>query len=354
VLKEGRFQTNIQAISDALALPVSAPDGSPVRLAIERHLLSAETMVPVTADQASSLAEAVVALGPEPSVLDLDSAVADVMEKPVDDSLIADLSWSIGTPLDEAWAAERAQAAVTTLAKALRVDLNPSLADELRLVLLDRNNQTVGVTDGQDPPVMTYTVSGLPVMHRGLSHSVTANQFKSLGFALGLVAFILTVAFRSISAGLLATAPTALALLVIYGAMGAVGISLDIGTSMLASLIIGAGVDYAVHMMSAWYAREEEPLTAAVMRATARVGPAVWTNAVMVAVGFFVLTLGEARPLKNVGGLTAAAMIVAALATFLVIPVLAKRRRYSRIPEESDPADVYLGKAGQVIDLESA
>ena len=102
--------------------------------------------------------------------------------------------------------------------------------------------------------------------------------------------------------------------------MGAAGISLDIGTSMLASLIIGAGVDYAVHFLSAWHAEDDEPLSRAVMRATARVGPAVWTNAVMVAVGFFVLTLGEARPLKNVGGLTAAAMIVAAAVTFLVIP----------------------------------
>ena len=63
------------------------------------------------------------------------------------------------------------------------------------------------------------------------------------------MALILSIAFRSLRAGLVATAPTALALLVIYGAMGAAGISLDIGTSMLASLIIGAGVDYAVHFL---------------------------------------------------------------------------------------------------------
>jgi predicted RND superfamily exporter protein len=49
----------------------------------------------------------------------------------------------------------------------------------------------------------------------------------------------------------------------------------------------------------------------------------------MVAMGFYVLTLGDARPLRNVGGLTAVAMIVAALATFVVIPVLANRRRYN-------------------------
>ena len=54
------------------------------------------------------------------------------------------------------------------------------------------------------------------------------------------------------------------------------------------------------------------------------------------------LTLGDARPLKNVGGLTAAAMLVAAATTFLVIPLLAGRRHYTAHPEESDPADIYL------------
>ena len=45
--------------------------------------------------------------------------------------------------------------------------------------------------------------------------------------------------------------------------------------------------------------------------------------------GFFVLTLGDAKPLQNVGALTAAAMLAAAVTTFLAIPALARRRRYS-------------------------
>ena len=52
----------------------------------------------------------------------------------------------------------------------------------------------------------------------------------------------------------------------------------------------------------------------------------------MVAGGFVVLTMGEARPLQNVGGLTAAAMMVAALATFAAIPVLARKRAYDARP----------------------
>jgi predicted RND superfamily exporter protein len=112
--------------------------------------------------------------------------------------------------------------------------------------------------------------------------------------------------------------------------MGARGVSLDIGTSMLASLIIGAGVDYAVHMMAAWRVPEGRSLVEGAELAARTTGPAIWTNALMVAAGFFILTLGDARPLQNVGMLTASAMLVAALATFIAIPALASRRSYSK------------------------
>ena len=58
----------------------------------------------------------------------------------------------------------------------------------------------------------------------------------------------------------------------------------------------------------------------------------------MMAVGFFVLTLGDARPLKNVGGLTAAAMIAASIATFIVCPLLARKHRYAPGADAPDPA----------------
>jgi predicted RND superfamily exporter protein len=108
------------------------------------------------------------------------------------------------------------------------------------------------------------------------------------------------------------------------------GVHLDIGTSMLASIIIGAGVDYAVHLMAAWEIGEGQTALDAAEHAVAETSHAIWTNAVMVAAGFFVLTLGDAKPLQNVGGLTSAAMVTAAVCTFLVIPMFANKTRYGR------------------------
>ena len=104
----------------------------------------------------------------------------------------------------------------------------------------------------------------------------------------------------------------ALTLLLVYGAMGAMDVHLDIGTSMLASIIIGTGVDYSVHLLDAWRVEEGGVLAEGARRAAEHTGPAIWTNALAVCAGFFVLTLGDAKPLQNVGALTAAAMLVAA------------------------------------------
>ena len=128
-------------------------------------------------------------------------------------------------------------------------------------------------------------------------------------------------------------APACFTMLAIYGGMGLLGIRLDIGTSMLGSMIIGAGVDYAIHMLAAWRAPAGGSLEEAAARGADRSGLAVWCNALMVAAGFFVLTLGQARPLKLVGGLVSAAMLIAAFATYFAIPVLARRAFYRRSNE---------------------
>jgi predicted RND superfamily exporter protein len=167
---------------------------------------------------------------------------------------------------------------------------------------------------------------------------VEQNQIKSFFMAMGLVLLIVLWLYRSFTSAIVAMAPVSLTLLLVYGGMGLLGVHLDIGTSMLASLTTGAGVDYALHLLAAWKGPPGEgrasvlDLRKAAIYSSFLVGRAIWTNALMVAGGFVVLTMGEARPLQNVGGLTAAAMMVAALATFAAVPVLARKRGYDSRP----------------------
>jgi predicted RND superfamily exporter protein len=303
--------------------------------------VSEECFVEVNKSQAAALARATVGLGRAPdsevwagalgrALLDLDEGLA--ADDPELQMTVEDLMLSAESILDFLWRRARASVRGEALLAAQEIEWSGDAAEErfraaVSVAMMNLENPTVMLADeSPEAKRLSLEINGLPVLYRGMSESVTANQIKSLVFALVLVWLIMTLLFRSPISGLLATLPTVLTLLVVYGGMGLRGVHLDIGTSMLGSIIIGAGVDYAVHLMAAWRGGSVDEALSHSIEETA---PAIWTNAFMVAAGFFVLTLGEARPLQNVGGLTALAMMVAAIMTFLAIPLLARKTHYS-------------------------
>ncbi|NUP07369.1 MAG: MMPL family transporter [Polyangiaceae bacterium] len=310
-------------------------------------------------DATHRIAKAVAALGAPPSEeaarkawrAKVPVAIGGVLEREPSDGDVDNISVTLEQNVPDFWTLSRAKAlsdhvvAEGGLAipegprgERLRTFIGHSLLDlDTSRVLLPPSEST------GEKVALKPLVTGLPVLYRGLSQSVFNNQWNSLWFALVLVIGLKALLFRSLSTGLLSSIPTLLTLLVMYGGMGLIGVHLDIGTSMLASLIIGAGDDYAVQYLWSWSVPAKASLERAAAAASMENGAGIWTNAIMVAIGFFVLTLGDARPLQNVGGLTAAAMIAAALATFIICPLLARRRHYAPVPApveqpEEDPA----------------
>ncbi|MCC6751774.1 MAG: MMPL family transporter [Deltaproteobacteria bacterium] len=307
--------------------------------ALVAFLRSEECAVPLppasgSDDAARDVAQAAATLGPAPSREALVRALRRVLEPLSLAQQAEDLALSLETPLAEQWRGARAKAQVDAFLRLLDAGLpsgpeGPLAREHLAAALLDfEAPQVLLPARGAAAGTLQVAVSGVPVLHRSMSRSAVRNQLMSLGSALALVVVLMTLMFRSVSTGLLLSVPTLVTLIAIYGGMGLFGIHLDIGTAMLASLTLGQGVDYAVHLLGAWKAREDEPMSAAASRAVRHAGPSIIANALMVGAGFGVLTLGEAVPVRNLGGLTAAAMLVAAVATFLTIPALARRSRY--------------------------
>jgi hypothetical protein len=331
-----------------------AVDPAPLVEALERFLRSGENAVALPAaaasgeglDPAHALARAVIALGPEPAEAPLRAAALEALGAPGEEAL-EDLLLSLETAVQDVWrrqaALQRAERLLAALAVAppagptgerLRWRTSMALMDLGRPEALLPAPAEVEAAGGLD-----IQVSGLPVLHRGLARSVEHNQIRSLVVAVLLVFVLLALMFRSLTAGLLAIVPTLFTLVVIHGVMGAFRIQLDLGTSLLGSLILANGVDFAVHLMATWSAREDGQLSRAAAAAADRTGPAIWTTAIAMFVGFFVLTLGDARPLQNVTALKATAMLVGAAASFLLVPVLARRKSYPLLNESAEEAE---------------
>ncbi len=336
-------------VQGALSAPAAEIDTAPVARALERFLRSGESAIELPAaaggeDVARALARAVIALGPEPAEEPLRAAVVRALGVPADDASVDDLLLSLETSVQDAWRREGAIQQADRLLAALALAPSPeATAERLRarvsMALLDHGRPAVllpvpGAQAGAAG--LDVRVSGMPVLYRGLARSVEHNQIRSLLVAVSLVFVLLALMFRSLTAGLLAIVPTLFTLVVIHGVMGGWRIQLDLGTSLLGSLILANGVDFAVHLMATWQAGEGGRLARAAATAADRTGPAIWTTALAMFVGFFVLTLGDAKPLQNVVALKATAMVVGAAASFLLVPVLARRKSYPLLNEAAE------------------
>ena len=221
--------------------------------------------------------------------------------------------------LAEARAAARAERLVAPSLRAVGVD-SPSE---------DLEAQVVGALSELDVPVHGFPetggsaatvlarVTGMPVINVAFCNSTIRNQLRSLAVALVVVALIMSIAFRSVTSALKGLVPALVMLSVSIGIMGAANIPLDPTTSMIAAIALGIGVDYAIHFL--WRRRRRgETLEVT----TAQVGPSIASNALQVACGFAVLALSDMIPMQRFGLLVAMTMVLAASATFLMLPGL--------------------------------
>jgi predicted RND superfamily exporter protein len=104
--------------------------------------------------------------------------------------------------------------------------------------------------------------------------------------------------------------------------MGWRGVPLDVGSAMVAAIVIGIAVDDCIHLLSVYQRlrdRGEDPASA--MRgAVLRVGRAVVTTSLALALGFFALMLSSWSTIAHFGALTGVAMLAALIAVVAVLP----------------------------------
>jgi hypothetical protein len=108
--------------------------------------------------------------------------------------------------------------------------------------------------------------------------------------------------------------------------MGLFDIWLGVATSMFAAVAIGLGIDLAIHMVARARTAERMGLDtdAAIAYVYRSTGRAVLFNAAAVGLGFGILTLSAAPPIRLFGILVATAIVGAFVAALTVLPALLK------------------------------
>lgn len=174
-------------------------------------------------------------------------------------------------------------------------------------------------------------ITGMPFVDITMDQSLVNSQIGSISIAIVFVIIIVGLILRSLASGLYAAIPIIAAITILFGIMGLTGISLNIATVLVASVALGIGIDYSIHVISHFNQNYEQTgdLNSAIHEAIVVSGKAIIINVISVSAGFLVLVFSEMVPLQYFGILIAISMISSSFGALTLLPsilILKKRK----------------------------
>jgi predicted RND superfamily exporter protein len=173
-------------------------------------------------------------------------------------------------------------------------------------------------------PECEIQITGMPFVDVTMDRSLINSQLGSLSIAIIFVIIIVGLILRSLKSGIYATIPIVAAIIILFGVMGFAGISLNIATVLVASVALGIGIDYSIHVISLFnHSKNTYGDIHMAMEDTITIsGKAIVINVISVSAGFLVLLFSEMVPLQYFGLLIALSMIGSSQGALTLLPVI--------------------------------
>jgi uncharacterized protein len=170
----------------------------------------------------------------------------------------------------------------------------------------------------------TIEITGMPFIDVTMDRSLINSQLSSLSIALLFVIIIVGIFLRSFRSGIFAAIPIISGIVILFGVMGYTGIPLNIATVLVASIALGIGIDYSIHVITHFNDSLQKGASVAdALEETIRIsGKAIIINVISVSSGFLVLLFSEMVPLQYFGLLIFLSMVGSGLSALTLLPVI--------------------------------
>lgn len=164
---------------------------------------------------------------------------------------------------------------------------------------------------------------GVPFVYR-VQRQLLVDMLNSFSSAFAMIAITMAIVFRSISAGLLCMLPNVTPAAVVFGAMGWLGLEVELGTVLTASVIMGVCVDDTLHLITHYRMQREKGLdpAAAVEDALANCGGAMTQTALVCGLGMLVFALSPFTPIARFAWLTFTLLMVGLISDLVLTPAI--------------------------------
>ena len=182
---------------------------------------------------------------------------------------------------------------------------------------------------------LNINVTGMIVVIRDMVIMIIQSSSLSILFSLILIGIIASIFFKRILWGFLAVVPLTAAVILNFGLMGHFNVTLNHITAILSSIIIGVGVDFAIHFISQFrrlsQTAHEDQLSLEVIK---DVGYPIILDAGS-NMGFGALLFSAFVPVQYIGGLMVFAMISTSMGTLTLLSSTAELLKHRLIEKEN-------------------
>jgi len=163
----------------------------------------------------------------------------------------------------------------------------------------------------ETPGDAVFLQAGMPVVSSRMESIMEKDQLKTTLVSLVLVLIMLFLALRSFMGIILGLLPVILAIIFAMGTMGLLQIPNTPLTIMIATLLLGLGIDYSIHFMSRYKEERErgEKLENALRITSSTVGESIALTSITTTFGFLSLMTMSLVPVQDFGKIAAIGLI---------------------------------------------
>lgn len=217
---------------------------------------------------------------------------------------------------------------VETVKKVVESAVGKELDEDFDFVFYQVLDEWVYLPASDGSVSVEYRVTGTPIISNYVNSKLFNQQARSMFLAFVIVFGLLLLQLRSLRKASIAIVPILLTVYTSFGIMGLLRIPLNVATLMVASIAIGAGIDYTIHFVSRWYREVSLQNPRALVTTMVSSGRGIVLNSLAIAAGSYVLATGKISMLRMFGSLIGTVLLVSVLYALVLLPLLLHAESY--------------------------
>ncbi|SHH57967.1 efflux RND transporter permease subunit [Thermosipho atlanticus] len=179
------------------------------------------------------------------------------------------------------------------------------------------------IEEVMEPPIK---VTGVPYIMKEMNEIIVPQQILSLFVAVLIVFLIVLLRFKNFVKAFVSIIPISLTLVILFGFMGFTGIKLSIITATMGSIVVGVGIDYAIHFVESfgYNLKKFKDINIVIEETYKTTSKPILANALGLAIGLSVLVLSPFKIHEYLVMIMWVTMISSSFLSLSLLPTLLK------------------------------